>query len=60
MKAAGIVKSFDVVEEESIGFRPGSRDTGMEAFGFESGPKRFHSGIIVAVGATAHTLGYAI
>lgn len=60
MESARVIKSFDVIEEKCIGFCPCSWDTGMKAFGFESGPERFHSGIIVAVGAPAHTLGYAI
>ena len=67
MEAAGVIKSFDIIEEESISLCPGGRDVGMKAFGFKSSPERFHSGMIIdvlwvriAVGASAHAWGEAI
>ena len=55
-----MIKGFDVIEEEPIGFSPGSRDASMKAFGFESSPERFHGSVIIAVGYAAHTLSDSI
>lgn len=58
MVAAGIVEGVDVVMNEEPGFGMSSRD-GAKGLCLEGGPERFHGGVVVAVGRSAHALDHA-
>ncbi len=57
MERRSVVEGFDVIEEHEFSLLFGLGDGRAEAFGFKSGPKGFHHGVVVAVGFTAHGVG---
>jgi hypothetical protein len=60
MKTRTVVEGFDVVENHEDSLASGFWDVGAEAFGFESGPKRLHFGVVVTVAFAAHESGCAV
>ena len=49
-----VIKDFDVFEDGGACLRQVVEGLAMDQLGFESAPKRFDIGIVVAVAATAH------
>lgn len=56
MEALAVVESFDEVEDSPASFGPGFEASSVDEFMFESAPKRFHGGVVIAIGFTARTL----
>ena len=54
VKTAGIIESFDVIEDHAVGLGAGVWRTCVEALGFQSGPEAFHGGVVVTVRSAAH------
>ena len=54
MKALGIVKAFDVIEDFGAGLLVRGELAAIDQFPLEGAPKRFHKGVVVAIALAAH------
>ena len=54
MKALGIIKTFDVIEDGSAGMVVSGKHPAIDQFPFEGAPEAFHGGVVVAIALAAH------
>jgi len=54
VSALAVIKGFDVIKDLSAGIGAGEEGGSVNKFEFESAPKAFHGGVVIAVGFAAH------
>ena len=54
MKAEAVIEGFNVIEQDQFGLTATFWNLILEAFGFESGKKALHYGVVVWIGFAAH------
>lgn len=57
MKVLSIVKDFDIVKDVRASLLPCQKSSAVYQFGFQRGKEALDDGIVIAVGASAHTEG---